>query len=222
MLSNIKLPTKINNITFPSILTLEEAEEIIDKDWDYGCSKLIFKPPNTSYVIKTPLTGYYSNNEEYIYSDFTGATGSKPNDYCNAELELYQSIKETHPNILCFFAETAYIGRNKQGKDFYAQEKVIPAFYYEDEESENSTLRPSEASKIFVHDHICRDDKDYYNFDTQWLALALDYYGINKLNELFAYLTLDKSLSSDLHTQNYGYRVSDGSPCILDFSGFNY
>lgn len=222
MLSNIKLPTKINDITFPSILTFEEAEEVVDKDWNYGCSKLVFKPPNASYVIKTPLTGYYSDDKEYIYSDFTGAKGSKPNDYCNAELELYQSIKETHSDILCFFAETAYIGCNKQGKPFYAQEKVIPAFYYEDDDNEELLLRPSEASKVFVADRIRHNDKDYNNFDAQWLALALDYYGDQKLKNLFNYLASNKDLSNDLHTQNYGYRVSDGSPCILDFSGFNY
>ena len=61
--------------------------------------------------------------------------------------------------------------------------------------------------------------KDNYNIriHREWLARAIEYYGEAAVNDLLAFIELEGI--NDFHTENIGFR-EDGSPVILDYSGY--
>ena len=66
------------------------------------------------------------------------------------------------------------------------------------------------------------NDKYRYSgyFCKEWLAIAIDYYGEEKVLALLKFLDENRWMSGDFHEGNYGYRVSDNSPVLIDYTGF--
>lgn len=174
----------------------------------HGVSKFVFVLKECDWVIKIPFNGFYLNcwdettgdyNEEW--SPFNGANGW---DYCNIELEKYEEVQSR--GLECFFADTRYLCSDRNYHPIYIQEKVIPC-------SNDKTKRtPSNKALEFVK------NKSYFN--STWVAIAIDFYGEEKVNQFLDYImNIDPVIYGDLHDGNYGYR-EDGSPCLLDFSGW--
>lgn len=181
----------------------------------HGVSKLVFVLKEQDWVIKIPFNGYYSNvlddetceygKEEEEYWTFFQYAAENGWDYCNVELEKYESVQSR--GLECFFADTRYLCSDKNNYPIYIQEKVIPC----SDDKEKRT--PSKKSLELV--------KDKHYFNDEWVAIAIDFYGEHKVKQFLDYIeNIDPIISDDLHTGNYGYRP-DGSPCLLDFSGWS-
>ena len=193
-----------------------------------GVSKLCIIPEEANWVVKVPFEGFiqhwydFDNNgneeshEEFCYN--MGAGNSRNEwDYCLTEVEYYELAKDN--NIADFFAKAECFGECRNGSyktlPAYIQEKCITIsdLSYEDDKkyapSENSLKRINSSQK---YDSKC--------FDKNWMASAIDFYGEEKLDELFSFLKEHPQIS-DFHWANYGYRISDGSPVLIDYTGWH-
>lgn len=182
----------------------------IPHSYEHGISKLVFIFPNCDWVVKIPFNGYYTaiwNDEEEKYDNetwnyFKNAMDSW--DYCNVELEKYEQLQSL--GLECFLAETRYLCSDRDNYPIYIQEKVIP--HVNDKKKRTPTKKSLELIK------------GKYYFNATWVALAIDFYGEEKTFQFLNYIDeIDTDMGEDLHSGNYGYRA-DGSPCLIDFSGW--
>ena len=198
----------------------------------YGASKYVLIDNNLSYVIKIPFDGYWEtayveenyeddeDNEdiddidvESVFINFNNACRDSyadnmfyANNYCETERRLFQVMNESGLGV--FFAETQYFD-TINGKNIYLQEKVTS--YVNSESGASSPL----AKKLSKNFHI--------TLQPDWIEKAIQYYGEELTKAFIDFLSTDDDIGAiitdDLHDENYGYR-EDGSPCILDYSGF--
>ena len=198
----------------------------------YGASKYVLVDNSLSYVIKIPFDGYwetayieknYKNDDEedtdgeedieFIFTNFDNACNDSyaddkiySNNYCETERRFFKVMNEIGFGV--FFAETQYFD-TINGKNIYLQEKVIPYPRLEKGASSPLAVKLSETPHISV----CSD----------WIEKAIQYYGEELTKSFINFLSTDDDIgqiiAADLHYENYGYR-EDGSPCILDYSGF--
>lgn len=175
-----------------------DFEQLDNEDeTNWGVSKfVIFPADEPDKVIKIPFEGNWEWNEEIEENDWLPFEVIV--DYCAEEEEVYSEAVDA--GIECFFAETRFGGCTKDGTRFYVSERVIP--YSPTAASEDSTLK---ARKIEAP------------LDSDWLANAIDFYGIDKVAKLVKFLD-DRGLF-DFHRGNLGMR-KDGSPVLLDYSDF--
>lgn len=198
----------------------EWCDEVVKKQiglphtYSHGVSKLVFILDNCDWVVKIPFNGYYEkvwNKEKDEYDEeqtnwvpFKYADGSW--DYCNLELEKYEKLQEL--DLECFLAEIRYLCSDCDNHPMYIQEKIIPCC------NDKKKRTPSEKS-------LTKAKNLFYHFDKIWIATAIDFYGEKKTLEFLDYIeNIDQDMGEDLHSGNYGYR-EDGSPCLLDYSGWN-
>lgn len=189
----------------------------------HGISKFAVVLNNCPWVIKVPFNGTWDNwydedEDEYHeeWREFCHADDSEEGsfDYCCNELDKYEKAVECGVGI--FFAETKFYGFTEGGYPLYLQEKIRV----------DSHLRladmpkASEDSLSLVKSKVDSRDYQWSKLSRDWMALAIDYYG-EKLVEKFVdfICNIEPEIGQDLHAGNYGYR-EDGSPCILDFSGW--
>lgn len=206
------LPTQFGLLpddTLTNLIELEKALYSVDPEAEinYGISKLVISSPKfTGIVIKIPFNGIFY---DYVWTPFTSASGSDKSDYCLAEYEKYNSLKEH--NLGCFVAKTS-LYKIIDGRRIFLQEFVTP------EHDIITSPRPSQKSDDLAK-KIAKKRGFYYN--KTWLANCLENYGEDAVIRLFDYYRLvDHDILSDLHDGNIGYR-EDGTPAILDFSNFN-
>ena len=180
----------------------------------YGVSKIVITSPNLNgVVIKIPFNGYFIldeiTRENYIWYPFKYASGTDCNDYCLTEFEKYQHL--TMAKLNCFAAETEFY-KEIDGVRIFLQEEVIP-------ENDSCTIHnPSKRSKDLADKWY---DEDKFKIEPEWIANCLDKYGESKVENFLYYCTnIDEDILQDTHGGNYGYR-KDGTPCLLDFSGYN-
>ena len=183
----------------------------------FGMSKLVIVSPNLNgYVIKIPFNGCYQetfyedeDNDEMEWCDFYFATGSDPADYCLTEYENNIDLRNKHFNP--FVAKTLFY-MEKDGFRIFLQEQVIPFNNYW------PSSQPSKKSKKIAKEWR-KQKKHYMNSD--WVASCIDFYGKKKTEKFFYYCeNCDEDIVHDMHDGNFGYR-KDGSPVLLDYSGFD-
>lgn len=174
----------------------------------WGASKfVIFCEDNK--VAKIPFNGsyyyvdHYDDNNyeddyEEIFEEFYHYS-----DYCEREAGIYENAVEL--GVAFFFASTEYVGLTVNGTPYYVSEQVYD-FYGE----ESHIITSSEKSRLKAKTYKTELDKI-------WLAQAIEFYGESAVEDLLAFIDLENI--SDLHIGNLGYR-KDGSPCILDYSGY--
>ena len=165
-----------------------------------GASKCVLIPKLNNFVIKLPFL-YCSIGDEMVELQNAPFCG---NDYCYAEWEYYTLAKDV--NIEMFFPET--IQYCTYPYHIYLQEKCIS-------EATLPFHALSKAAKEFIDSLPILD-----NFSYQWVYECYKWYGLEALYKLHYFLK-DNNIS-DFHGDNYGYRISDNSPVLIDFSGFNY
>lgn len=216
LFQTLSIPNEFGgNIDFDDFDVVEDWCEIqrghFNKKFSYyhGVSKVCFLFEEYDWVAKIPFNGYeccvYEDDEENFYWEEFNVNGVY--DFCNEELLNYEHAMEL--GIERFFAETRYFCSTKSNHPIYIQEKITPVANDKEERT------PSEVSLSKIDNKYNRT-----GCDKTWLASALDFYG-EELFERFLDFINEKhpEIGRDLHYRNVGYR-KDGSPCILDFSGF--
>lgn len=183
-----------------------------------GASKIvIISPKFGGAILKISFNGFFELIDEYNYEDtspdntiwtpFHQVADKKNNnisDYCLAEFHKYNNLAEQQ--LECFVAETV-LYLTVSNINVFLQEYVIPLKDHKSEPHPSKEARQLAAS-------ICKP------VTTDWIAMCIECYGQKKVEKFFDYCDrIDPDLISDTHYGNYGYR-EDGSPCILDFSGF--
>jgi len=174
----------------------------IDLKLRTGVSKCVLIPELENFVIKLPFL-YCTDDDtgevvELHNAPFCG------NDYCYAEYEYY-SLARTE-NLGCFFPETVQYCTYPY--HIYLQEKCIT-------ESNTKFYPLTSEQRQFINSLPILNDFSY-----QWLYECYNWYGINALYKLHQFLKYYGI--TDFHADNYGYRASDHSPVLIDFSGFDY
>lgn len=176
-----------------------------------GATKVVAVISGCSSVLKVPYSGKWDYDESIDHDYFTkfkGADNSEDHgwDYCLTEYEVYEAAKENGLDI--FFPKTEIMGECESGT-IIKQERVLD-FYEYCPVSEDETIE-------FVNSDI-----KYCCFaDSQWVAAAIERYGLAMVNKLIDFLENNFPIvAEDLHHGNIGFR-ENGDPVILDFSGWN-
>jgi hypothetical protein len=118
------------------------------------------------------------------------------------------------------------------------QEKVLPYSEFYNKDKNTSSDNSKEISKrihniyrnfCYSYHSINNEEMDadeaigYVFCETgeAFLAMIIETYTY-ELVEKFSRWVIDEAreIAMDLHYRNIGFRVSDGTPCLLDFSGF--
>lgn len=212
----------------------EIQEQILDIDGEaeikYGVSKLvIITSLLKDTVIKIPFQGvYYKHYDDYdkkhkdiVYFDedlyeygftpFSYARSKDRTNYCEVEWERYKKLKKM--NLDKFVAETAFYTILSNGIKVYLQEKA-----YSNKDDPNWTKRRSTQKSHNLARHWSEDEGITIN--TEWIGLCIDKYGEEKTKAFLDYCNYkDPIIISDCHDGNIGYR-GDGTPLIIDYSGF--
>ena len=188
---------------------MEEVYNQLDSSVEtaYGASKFVIFL-NNKEVVKVPFSGCYWWDEDaedhYRFDEFMNT------DYCATEAAVYADAVAL--GVEKFFASMKYRGTAKGGTPIYLAERVYT--YYD-----NGAVRERTDSFSKRSQEIADEMKDNYNIriHREWLARAIEYYGEDAVNDLLAFIELEGI--NDFHTENIGFR-EDGSPVILDYSGY--
>lgn len=193
----------------------------------HGVSKIAIESSRfNGVVVKISKRGQYFHmdrgyKQSYEWSPFIYAKdGADGNDYCLAEYNKYLALKEQ--GLDSFVAETIlHSSFEKDGITFniFVQETVSSYM-----DCCNCPL-PSKESSAAAKEYQDEDDlveNVVCGFTEDWVANCIDCYGQDKLNDFLTYCSeVDPDIREDNHYANYGYRVSNKTPCILDYSNFN-
>lgn len=187
-----------------------------------GCTKAVFVPSDTHrMVLKVPynVNFFYGDDEENPIVDPFRNAGNEDNgwDYCEREFTLYEDMVEKGFGM--FFAETRFYGYTDNGYPLYLQEQATTF--------RNSDIEVTGDYKVESFNFVTTKRKEgdsrltneYRIFMTEWIAKAIDFYG-KELVDNFLKVILKSSISEDMHLSNYGYRTTDGSPCLIDWASF--
>ena len=186
-----------------------------EADIRFGMSKFIIIPSDSNVVIKIPFNGIFEEREdedgnyeeELSWIPFYFGGGENSDDYCSTEYEKFLNLKKE--NLNCFVADTIFYKTISNFKVFLA-EFVTPL------EDETNSPEPSKNS-VKIADTL---NKTIRRINTTWLANCIDCYGEEKVQQFLTFCKSDPDILADMHYGNFGYRKSDNTPCILDYSNF--
>lgn len=210
--------------------------------YDFGVSKIAFLLKGASYAVKLPFTGQYcyhrgwddddddwagkESEEGETFDWYSGASCADGCNYCEAELNKYDKLVDLGFGM--FVAKTEFGGYTDTATPYYLQELVSPYSYGgRIKATTPPTQKSLDAADKFLEreggqSFIERNEVARTFTNKFFLADLIEAYGAEKVEEFCHYVqTEDREIADDLHTGNFGYRVSDGSPCILDFSAWN-
>ena len=212
----------------------EIQEQILNIDEDaefrYGMSKLVIVAPSLKdIVIKIPFSGtydkYYDDYDkrhkdiiyfdedlyEYDFSAFENARTKDKTDYCAVEYEKYQKLKKLDLDI--FVAKTAFYTILSNGIKVYIQERAYSSVDDPNWSERKSSQRSHNLARRWSED-------EGITINTEWIGLCIDKYGEETTKKFLDYCNYkDPIIISDCQYGNIGYRM-DGSPLIIDYSGF--
>lgn len=185
---------------------------------NHGISKAVIIDPDLDVVVKIPFNSdfYYNmeNGDDLTYNpDLPDIIETIEKNYCQIEADIYKECAGTGYGI--FLARTEEIDEKH-----YIQEKCK---MYEDKyDICNEEFQKSTSKAIKKYEEKLKDKK--YFFPSRFLLDMIKSYGEDKTFKFLNFLNSDsdiaRTISSDLHNGNIGYRVSDGTPCIIDYSGW--
>lgn len=218
-----------NNVTLPEYIVYDDNIGQIDYDevniegyryrLNSGATKLAIILKDFPFVLKVPAEGSVCpaydeyGNPVYDESDISGFYGAEDgeygDDYCLAEYRISSLMSEAGFSQLAPKTEClGYIN----GHEFYAQEKILPygdAYGASKKVSETSM---ASSNKMEGRYRVCA---------TEWRAAVIEQYGEQYWRDFVDWADDISTTLSDMHGNNYGYRESDGSPCLLDLGGYN-
>lgn len=135
-------------------------------------------------------------------------------NYCQIEADIYQECIDDGYGYEIFLAKT----------------KEIDELHYVQEKCETYGNKYDTCDDNFQK-KTAKDIEKYKNklegkhfFPSRFILDLIKSYGEDKTFDFLDFLSSDsdiaRSISMDLHNDNIGYRVSDGTPCIIDYSGW--
>ena len=203
-------------------------------EWRCGASKMCIIPSEGDMVIKLPFKGnIYYDIEGNPFIERFECSGSESStwDYCLAEVELYNKVVAA--GFECFLAKTEAYGNTYDGHPMYIQEKV--KVYCEGAApSKEVSVGNKEKSKTIMQSYrnyllnnsteeMSREQLIGWTFSETgeyFIASLIDAYGYDRVADFSKWVFLNaRNIATDLHRGNIGYRESDGTPCLLDFTG---
>lgn len=175
-------------------------------DYAYGASQFVLYSFDSDIVIKLPFNGMYcwdNDENDEVFRPF-----QLVDNYCERALELYdQAIDDGFGE---FFGKMERVGFTLDGVPIYTQEKII---------TENDTRVDKDEVTDSWDKASNLKDNIKISLSIHWVAKAIDFYGEDKVSDFLIYIKKNH-MNEDLHTNNYGYRKSDGAPVLLDWAGF--
>ena len=193
-----------------------EKETGIPIEVCHGVSKMAIIIPGCSLVIKIPFNGkWYSdstwNEEKQCYEEKEDLFEPfyEYEDYCALEESVYQNAEAA--GFEQYLAKTSFYKTIKNCY-VYVQEKVYTL--YSDKAS-----TPSEGSRKKIDER-----NGEYLGNKDWSACFIDFFGEDAFEKFYNYCVYgddehEMCIADDLHSGNIGFRA-DGSPVILDYSGW--
>ena len=193
-----------------------EKETGIPVEVCHGVSKMAIIIPGCSLVIKIPFngqwkyeekhnkeTGEYEEGEEYFEPFY------EYEDYCALEESVYKNAEAA--GFDQYLAKTSFYKAIKNCY-VYIQEKVFGL--YSDKAS-----TPTDDSRRKI-----KARRDGYIGTSDWSACFIDFFGEDAFEKFYNYCVYgddehEMCIDDDLHAGNIGFRA-DGSPVILDYSGW--
>ena len=172
--------------------------------------------PGCSLIIKIPFNGkWYSdstwNEEKQCYEEKEDLFEPfyEYEDYCALEESVYQNAEAA--GFEQYLAETKFYKAIKNAY-VYVQERVYTL--YSDKAS-----TPSEGSRKKIDER-----NGEYLGNKDWSACFIDFFGEEAFEKFYNYCVYgddehEMCIADDLHSGNIGFRA-DGSPIILDYSGW--
>lgn len=193
-----------------------EKETGISIEVYHGVSKMAIIIPGCSLVIKIPFNGqwryeerYNEETEEYEKGEECFEPFYKYEDYCALEESVYQNAETA--GYEQYLAKTSFYTAIKNCY-VYVQEKVFGL--YSDKAS-----TPTDDSRRKI-----KARRDGYIGTSDWSACFIDFFGEDAFEKFYNYCVYgddehEMCIDDDLHSANIGFRA-DGSPVILDYSGW--
>ena len=177
-------------------------------EFAYGISKFVIMLNDTE-VVKIPFNGeFYWDNDSQGYDAFEEFKSTI--DYCRVEADYYKEAVKW--GIAEFFAGTRFVGYTKDHTPFYVSERVHKTL-------DDVWYSVSEESVQTARDYANSKENFYWRrLSDHWLAVALEKYGKEKVDKFLEFLQAYDI--DDLHQGNVGFR-EDGTPCLIDYSGWN-
>ena len=200
----------------------EELGWIIEKETGipievcHGVSKMAIIIPGCSLVIKIPFNGQWKCEERYNKETGEYEEGEEYfepfyeyEDYCALEESVYKNAEAA--GFDQYLAKTSFYKAIKNCY-VYVQEKVFGMY------SDKATT-PTDDSRKKIKDR-CGD----YLGTSDWSACFIDFFGEDAFEKFYNYCVYgddehEMCIDDDLHAGNIGFRA-DGSPVILDYSGW--
>jgi hypothetical protein len=206
-LKNLSIPVEFGADRY------EEGSPILDEFYKQlpadlevrtGATKVVLLL-NDSFVAKIGFNGsfdeYYTKNDKYEYR----FTPFLHQDYCKIEKEIYERAKAEGLDM--FFTKVDLLSTTKEGRNIYIAERVIS--YYDDNTTTSSCDSREKAYSIMEENNTYINDV--------WAGVAVERYGEELFKKFLKFI--DDEDINDLHGGNIGFR-KDGTPCLLDFSGY--
>lgn len=212
ILKNLIIPEEFGSDDYneetPAIKAVMEQLPLDEVYVDWGATQFVIMNHETNRVAKIPFSGEFINceNNEHEWQEFSPYY----TNYSYLTYELYLQAKSW--KIIDLFAETEFFGTTKNGVEIYLQEKVKS--YYDG----NSRSHSSEASKKKYRELKNGKLSAWSLFPEDWLTAVIEWYGIDLTKDFL--LFCEENNLDDFHTGNIGWR-EDGTPCVLDWAGFN-
>ena len=188
--------------------------ELCDFDYEAGATKLVLVFRDRDVVYKFPYKGYYTAQEEYdeeedeyYETDVTEFIPFEKDNYCQIEYDFQEN--DIPPEFKVFFALCEK--EEKDGITYYTQKKCVPMT--------ETAKNPYEDYKAGarIKRELC-DDWVYPSFDIDWIDKAAAAYGEELVKDFLIWADINLS---DMHRGNYGYKVEDGMPVIIDWGGYD-
>ena len=194
-----------------------EKETGIPIEVCHGVSKMAIIIPGCSLVIKIPFNGQWKYEERYNKETGEYEEGEEYfepfyeyEDYCALEESVYKNAEAA--GFDQYLAKTSFYKAIKNCY-VYVQEKVFGL--YSDKAS-----TPTDDSRRKI-----KARRDGYIGTSDWSACFIDFFGEDAFEKFYNYCVYgddehEMCIDDDLHSANIGFRA-DGSPVILDYSGWS-
>lgn len=193
-----------------------EKETGIHIEVCHGVSKMAIIIPGCSLVIKIPFNGQWKYEERYNKETGEYEEGEEYfepfyeyEDYCALEESVYKNAETA--GFDQYLAKTSFYKAIKNCC-VYVQEKVFGIY------SDKATT-PTDDSRKKI-----KARRDGYIGTSDWSACFIDFFGEDTFEKFYNYCVYgddehEMCIADDLHSANIGFRA-DGSPVILDYSGW--
>lgn len=214
-LKNIIIPAEFGVDSYGDITdSMEYVHDQLPQDiyTAFGATQFVIIDNEQDKVAKIGFTGEFWYDEDLdpdlenpIFDPFY-------TNYADYAYDLFTEAEEEGIDIL--FAKVELFGKTANGKNIYLQEKVISYDNCDGSNSKSSKRSKDSYEKMVKEDPRC----GIRRFPEDWAIAVIEWYGEELIKNFLKFI--NKYGLDDWHDGNIGWR-KDGSPCILDWAGFD-